>query len=359
MPPRLLALILPLVATLAAFAQAHPAVVATEFIHEPSAYPSCHAATIVETAGGGLVAAWFGGTAEGNPDVGIWLSRQEGGKWAPSINVVDGVQPDGTRYPAWNPVLFQPRDGPLLLFCKVGPSPQQWWGLLTTSADGGRTWSRPRRLPAGVIGPDKNKPVQLANGALLCGSSTEEPAHGWRVHLELTSDLGRTWSRVGPLDPGGEKFNAIQPGILVHPDGRLQLLCRTREMAVVTSWSSDQGRTWTPLARTGLASPNSGLDAVTLADGRHVLVYNRRDPAAPPPAADDWGVRWPLNLSVSPDGVNWTMALTLESKPLRDGYAYPAVIQTRDGLVHVVYTWNREKIKHVVIDPRRLRPGGI
>jgi len=336
-----------------ASALAQSARVAEEFIHEPGAYPACHAPTIVETTEGQLVAAWFGGTAEGNADVCIWLARQEDGRWTDGVKVVDGVQPDGARFPAWNPVLFQPRGGPLMLFCKVGPSPQEWWGMLTTSADGGRTWSTPRRLPAGVIGPDKNKPLQLDDGTLLCGSSTEDPVHGWQVHLEMTSDLGRTWRMVGPINRR-EEFNAIQPGFLVHADGSLQLLCRTREMMVATSWSRDRGQTWSPLTPTGLRSPNSGLDALTLADGRHVLAYNWRDPAAPPPGPDDWGVRWPLNLALSRDGVNWTMALTLESQPHKIGYAYPAVIQTRDGLIHVVYSWNRQKIKHVVIDPSRL-----
>jgi predicted neuraminidase len=356
MSPRFAVLIFSTLAPMGA--RDHPAMVAEEFIHEPGAYAACHAPTIVETTEGRLVAAWFGGTAEGNPDVGIWLARREEGRWTQGVKVVDGAQPDGSRFPAWNPVLFQPRGGPLMLFCKVGPSPREWWGLLTTSSDGGHTWSPPRRLPPGVIGPDKNKPLQLADGTLLCGSSTEDPARGWQVHLEMTPDLGRSWAEVGPINRR-EEFNAIQPGFLIHPDGRLQMLCRTREMAVVTSWSRDQGLTWSPLAPTGLRSPNSGLDALTLADGRHVLVYNWRDPQAPPPGPDDWGVRWPLNLALSSDGLNWTMALTLEGQPHKIGYAYPAVIQTRDGLIHVVYSWNREKIKHVVIDPRRLTPAPV
>ena len=117
--------------------------------------------------------------------------------------------------------------------------------------------------------------------------------------------------------------------------------------------------------------PNSGSDAVTLADGRQLLVYNWRSGPAPKETpkvernADetgpskkgtraDYGVRYPLNVSVSPDGENWEMRVTLEDEPKPHGYAYPAVIQTKDGLVHVTYTWNREKIKHVVIDPKKL-----
>lgn len=337
------------------------ALVRSEFIHEPGSYPQCHASTLAETTDGALVAAWFGGTHEKNPDVCIWLSRYEHGRWSDEVRVADGVQHDAKRYPCWNPVLFQSRRGPLLLFYKVGPSPSDWWGMVTISEDGGRTWSEPRRLPEDVLGPIKNKPVELADGTLLCGSSTEDPVHGWRVHLERTADLGRTWRVSEPLATP-EGIHAIQPSILTHADGRLQLVCRSREKVLATSWSADGGLTWSPLAPTGIHAPNSGTDAVTLADGRQLLVYNHRDPApkrasgtqASEEAASDWGVRWPLNVAISADGVTWTMVATLEDRPLQDGYAYPAVIQTRDGLVHITYTWGRVKIKHVVLDPRRL-----
>lgn len=361
-----------LATTLASFAApTHPAIVTAEFIHEPGAYPQCHASTIVETARGELLAAWFGGTAESNPDVCIYVARLESGRWTPGVKVADGVQHDAKRYPCWNPVLFQPRDGPLQLYYKVGPSPETWWGMLTTSADGGRTWNEPRRLPEDVLGPIKNKPIQLVDGTLVSGSSTENHlTKRWEVHVERSADLGGTWQITGHLDSGG-KFNSIQPSVLTHADGRLQLLCRSKEKTLTTSWSRDQGRTWSPLVSSGLYNPNSGSDAVTLADGRQLLVYNLRERAGGAPsnpkanalggaqpgiadANDDWGVRWPLNVSMSPDGERWDMRVTVEDQPLPHGYAYPAVIQTRDGLVHLTYTWNREKIKHVVIDPKKL-----
>jgi predicted neuraminidase len=346
------------------------ALVESEYIYDTGPYPSCHASTIAETPRDGLVAAWFGGSAESHPDVAIYSARREGGRWTPSRPAADGVQADGVRFACWNPVLFQPRSGPLLLFYKVGPSPERWWGMLKTSEDGGRSWGQARRLPAGILGPIKNKPIQLADGTILCGSSAEQIGGAvWRVHLESTADLGRTWRVVGPLEAGG--FNSIQPSILTYADGRLQLLCRSQEMTLTTSWSTDQGRSWTPLAASGLFNANSGSDAVSLSDGRQLLVYNPRSagrggPSSPKAEAlgggeplvagahKDWGVRWPLVVSVSRDGRHWTGALTLEDKPCRFGYAYPAVIQTRDGLVHVTYTWNREKIKHIVIDPARL-----
>ena len=177
-----------------------PGVLLMEFVYEADAAPTpeCHASTITETADG-LVAAWFGGTREKHDDVGIWVSRRADSGWSVPVQVADGVV-EGHDYPCWNPVLFQPAAGPLLLFYKVGPSPSTWWGVLTSSGDGGQTWSEHRRLPDGILGPVKNRPLQLGDGAILCGSSSEHD--GWRVHLEWTPDLGRTWHRTGPLNHG-------------------------------------------------------------------------------------------------------------------------------------------------------------
>ena len=139
---------------------------------------SCHASTIVETRGG-LVAAWFGGTHEGHRDVGILTSRYKNGKWSVPVEVVNGVQSSTKRYPCWNPVLFQPENGPLILFYKVGPSPSSWWGMMTTSTDHGKTWSWPTKLGENplighLLGPVKNKPLELQDGSILCPSSSEK-----------------------------------------------------------------------------------------------------------------------------------------------------------------------------------------
>jgi predicted neuraminidase len=328
------------------------AVVRSEFLNEHAPYPECHASTIVETPGHTLVAAWFGGTKERNPDVGIWVTRESDGHWLPAVEVANGVQPSGPRLPTWNPVLFQPADSPLFLFYKVGPSPSQWWGMAMTSADGGRTWSEPHRLPDGILGPIKNKPIRLADGAWLSGSSTEGGPTGWRVHFEISRDAGRTWRLAGPVAKGeGTGLDAIQPSLLTYRDGRVQALCRTRNGVIASTWSRDGGGTWSPLARIDLPNPNSGIDAVTLADGRQLLVYNH---SAPPPENPTKAVRYPLDVALSADGAAWRHVLTLESEPRGSGYAYPAVIQAADGLIHVTYTWDRKMIKHVVLDPKKL-----
>lgn len=328
----------------------HPAIVQSEFLNEHAPYPECHASTIVETASGQLVAAWFGGTKERNPDVGIWVSRQESGRWLPAVEVANGIQADGSnRLPTWNPVLFQPVGGPLVLFYKVGPTPSTWWGMMMTSPDGGKTWNAPQRLPEGILGPIKNKPVALADGAWLSPTSSEGNKDGWLVHFEVSRDQGKTWEKIGPVKKG-PGFDAIQPSILMHKDGALQALCRTKQGVVAQTWSKDGGKTWSALTATELPNPNSGTDAVTLADGRQLIVYNHS--AHRPEEAK--GNRWPLDVAVSDDGLVWRRAVTLETEPRTSGYAYPAVIQTADGRIHITYTWGRQVIKHVVLDPKKL-----
>jgi len=316
-------------------------IVRSEFVYETAPFPSAHASTIAATKEG-FVAAWFGGTREGAADVGIWAARQVDGAWTPPVELATGVQADGTRHPCWNPVLFETAPGTLTLFYKVGPDPRHWWGMTRTSRDQGRTWSEATRLPDGILGPIKNKPVRLADGSVISPTSTEsagEPSK-WRVHFERSTDSGKTWTIVRP-EPGAD-IDAIQPSILIHPKGRLQAVGRTRSQRVFETWSDDGGRTWTALTLTVLPNPSAGTDAVTLTDGRHLIVYNHTPKG-----------RTPLNVALSTDGKTWGAALVLESEP--GEYSYPAVIQAADGLVHITYTWKRQRIRHVVIDPKRLQ----
>lgn len=322
-------------------------VVKQEFLYEKAGFPSCHSATLAETPAG-LVASFFGGTRERHPDVEIYICRWVNGQWTAPVSAADGVQPDGKRLPTWNPVLYQVPGGDLLLFYKIGPKPSAWWGMLKRSKDNGRTWSDAEKLPEGYIGPVKNKPVLLSNGNLYCPSSTEGE-QGWKLHFEVTADQGKTWRKVFPPDPG-KTIGAIQPSILDHGNGRLSLLARSRNRALITATSDDNGESWSPLRKTSLPNNNSGTDAVTMKDGRDVLVYNH----VLPPGTLAKGARTPLNVAISKDGQSWEAALILEDSPISQ-YSYPAVIQTADGMLHFIYTWRRQKIKHVVVNPSKLK----
>ncbi len=313
--------------------------VSTEFLSTGSPAPSVHASTIAEWRGT-LIAAWFGGSHEGADDVGIWLTRQVDGRCEKPVEVARGVGAGGQRVPAWNPVLFAAGAADLELYYKAGPNPREWWGEVMRSSDDGRSWSAPSRLPDGLLGPIKNKPVRLASGVVVSPSSTEavDQANAWRVHFERSGQSAALWQRIVPAVPAsGEEFDAIQPTILVHRDGRLQALARTRGPGrIAETWSHDEGRTWSALVLTALPNPNAGIDAATLRDGTHLLVYN--------PVTEG---RTPLVVAHSRDGAAWRTILTLESEP--GEYSYPAIIQSSDGLVHVTWTWKRERIRHAVI----------
>lgn len=323
-----------------------PAVLKSEFLFDPAPHPQCHASTLVETPAG-LIAAWFGGTKEGNPDVGIWLTREVGGRWLPPVEVANGAETEDPRVNCLNPVLFQVPEGPLLLFYKTG----KWWAYVKRSTDHGVTWSKPERLYNGLFGPVKNKPVLLADGSILSPTSVEIPSPKgtcWRVHFERSTDGGRSWQIIGPVNDG-HAIQAIQPSLLFHPNNRLQALGRTQQGRLFEIWSEDGGLTWGEMSLMELPNNNCGTDALTLRDGRHLLVYNhtgnRPDRTS--------GFRSPLNLAVSKDGRRWEAALVLEDEPKKE-FSYPAIIQTADGLVHLTYTWKREFIKHVVLDPAQL-----
>lgn len=318
-----------------------------EFIFEKAAFPQSHAATIEETPDG-LIAAWFGGTKEGNKDVCIWTSHLVNNKWTAPKKVADGIINDSTRYACYNPVLYYAQNGELLLFYKIGPNVGGWTGWMMRSKDNGTTWNNREALPGGILGPIKNKPVMVGN-TLLCPSSTEK--NGWKAHIEYTTDYGRTWSKSAAINDG-KIISAIQPSILQYKDGRLQILCRSMNRTVNESWSSDSGKTWTAMAASPLPNNNSGTDAVTLMDGRQLIVYNHVKPADSLPRGK--GARTPLNVALSKNGKKWYAALILEDSPISQ-YSYPSVIQSKDGMVHIVYTWRREKIKYVKVDPSKLK----
>ncbi|NLE43131.1 MAG: exo-alpha-sialidase [Chloroflexi bacterium] len=322
---------------------------------------SCHAATVVETADGRLLAAWFGGTYEGHPDVAIWTSTFDHGEWSPPVKLIDERD-----VPLWNPVLFRDADGVVWLFYKVGPTIPAWTGAFVRSSDGGRSWSHPKLLPAGLLGPSKNKPIVASNGEIVSGTSAES-WRSWTCWVEVSSDGGRSWARYGPITapgwnpsetgPGGpvsaawadddqqlilpqQYAGVIQPTVWEYARGRLRMLMRTTQHVgfVCVTDSDDFGRTWSEARMLEVECPNSGLDAVRLRDGRIALVCN--------PSATD---RTPLSLLISADnGETWRTQSVLESGA--GEFSYPSIIESRDGTIHTVYTYNRTHIRHAMID---------
>ena len=410
----------------------HPAIMKDEFLYERTFFPEAHASTIVETKKGDLVAAYFGGTHEKDPDVCIYVNIKKKGsnKWSTPILAADGVldlndprakfaglsgmKDDTTpatagpirrvlcglaakkgtrdedtydyitkttrlqnvpttlkRKSCWNPVLFEMPNGELWLFFKIGSSVGDWTGWLAKSKDGGKTWSDKEPLGydaegRAYLGPIKNKP-ELIDNRLLCPSSTED--NGWRFHMEILDLSDGLWKTDKPVSELNWKYipvesteaiktddnerhpiDCIQPSILKLKDGRLQVLMRTHNARLATSFSSDGGNTWTPVTLSEVENNQSGTDAVTLADGRHVLIYNNFETLP----LTKKGVRTPCSIALSDDGTHWRHVLTLEDSPI-DQYSYPAIIQGRDGTLHCIYTWRRQRVAYKQIDLRQLR----
>lgn len=309
-----------------------------EFIYETAPFPSCHASTVVELRNGDVMSAWFGGTGEGKPDVAIWGARRSGGKWSAPEELAR--EPE---IPTFNPVLFHTRDGKLWLYYKFGPKPDNWSAGRRFSTDEGKTWSPVEHLPAGLLGPVRAKPLILADGTIVSGTSVES-YRTWAAWVDRSTDNGATWKKFGPItvppppSPPTSTYGLIQPSVVSLGGNRLRLYARATNNIgkICIADSLDAGVTWTQARPIDLPNPNSGIDAVALKDGRVVLIYNHTTRG-----------RSPLNLAVSKDGEHFSMIRTLEDQP--GEYSYPAMIQGQDGALHITYTWKRTKIRYLRI----------
>ena len=329
----------------------------------PGTQPDNHASTVVELEGGDVLAAWFAGSKEGAPDVAIYGARLHSGAWSAPRELARA-----DHVACWNPVLFHTRDGRLWLYYKYGNSPATWKGARKWSADEGHTWSAEERLPDGILGPIKDKPLVMADGTIVSGSSVENGK--WTAWIERSTDNGRTWTKFGPItvpesadvpDDGAQAANKMQPPVagadgvptklyppasttvgIIQPavvelgPGHLRFYARshTRTAHIAVADSMDAGRNWTQARFIALPNPNSGIDAVRLRDGRIVLAFN-----------DSYNERTPLNLAESGDGEHFTVFKTLEDGPGQ--YSYPAIVQAANGDLLVTYSWRRETIKFV------------
>lgn len=384
-------------------------IICDQFIYDfqNAAHPSCHSASVAELKNGDLLCTFFLGAREGAPDVCIYTSRKPKGsdQWEPLQLVANGdlregaktfgteidstlatpIETNVNRKACYNPVLFQIPGGDLLLFYKIGKNVRDWTGYMMRSSDNGHTWSNPRQElvatanPApssqlspvqcsdSLLGAIKNQPIYLpkgfrcANGTVLqkarilspsskeTGTASKEKSGQWRSYIEMSEDDGQTWALYGPV-PEEPKIGTIQPALLVHKDGRIQMLCRTHRpkdteshlARIATAFSEDGGLTWGPMRLLDdVPNNNSGIDAVTMPDGTFALVYN---PFSLVPGPDK-PLRNPTCIATSTDGITWTHRLTLESSPISQ-YSYPSLLLGKDGTLHAIYTWRRQGIKY-------------
>lgn len=328
--------------------------------HEPiqlmfgydTAFPECHASTVLPLKDGRVLSVYFAGAHEKNDDVGIWLSEQVDGAWvAPRLL----AKIDDT--PHWNPVIYQDGDVIHVLF-KTGKEIEYWRSYVTTSKDGGHTWSTPEALnsdnPAG--GPVRNKPLLLSDGRLLAPNSdeTRNPAV-WLPRVDVSTDGGATFQRLAQIpinreDPSSTNFmegaGAIQPTLWESAPGRVHALLRTTAGWIYRSDSEDGGRTWCTAYRTNLPNNNSGIDLVKVGNVLY-LVMN--------PVNGNWAARTPIVLMRSVDnGEQFEYFRVLCDMQLDEAhgrmaeFSYPAIVE-KDGTLFITFTHNRKSIAFCTI----------
>lgn len=314
-------------------------------------FASCHASTLLKLDEDQILTAAFGGTAEGNSDVNIWLSASdENGSFSDPVCISHSRDE-----PHWNPVLFRGGNGTfndeIILFFKVGMSPREWRTVYCKSFDNGKTWQDTHELiendDTHCRGPVKNKPVRTSDGSWLAPSSVET-ADTWAVQIDRSPDMGKTWELLRPLgyitNPKIEsslkelKTNGvIQPSLWEYPAGSIHMLMRSTWGRLYRSDSADCGRTWSFAYETKLPNNNSGIDLTITPDNIIALCMN--------PVDSNWGMRTPLTIMLSEDnGESFYHACTLESG--KGEFSYPAVISDGEFL-HATYTWNRKNIVYV------------
>jgi predicted neuraminidase len=241
----------------------------------------------------------------------------------------------------WNPVLFRTPDGSIILFFKVGKTIDHWETWYKVSRDEGLNWSSATELVSGDKGgrgPVRNKPLVLSNGTWLAPSSNELN-HVWNAFVDRSEDQGKSWTTSGFLKVDRNEIpneGVIQPALWESSHGKVHMLLRSSAGVICRSDSEDFGKTWTPVYKTTLPNPNSGIDLTRLDNGTLVLTFNRD--------GRNWGARRPLSLAVSKDNGNtWPEVFDLETGVEGDEFSYPSIIGFGDS-VAVTYTWKRQRI---------------
>ena len=317
---------------------------------------SAHASTLLQLHDGSILAAWFGGSWEKDPNVNIYIAKRgTDGVWsAPSL--IGG----NWHIASWNPVLFRASDDSIILFFKSGAVIPEWKTYIRRSYDEGMTWTEAYELvegdTSGGRGPVKNKPILLSDGRTIVAPASLERDETWECFVDISRDNGKTWqkSSLVPLRHAGyniqmvdqpySKYRCfgkgiIQPTLWEDENGDIHMFTRSTSSAIFTSVSHDKGMTWEQAYDTGLPNNNSGLDLVRTENGKLFLCYN---PVGNLPNYYK-GPRTPLVIDESDDnGKTWTRLITLEDAP--GDYAYPAIIADGNNRLLVTYTYKRETI---------------
>jgi predicted neuraminidase len=353
-----------------------------------------HAASIVELRDGRLRAVWFSGSREGAGDVVIKTSVMDPAslRWSEEATLLDRkhLQQGLWRYvkKIGNPVIARMPDDSLVLWT-VNVSVGGWAGSSITwlrSIDDGMSWSLPRRL---VTSPFLNIST-LAKGAPVF---YQDGHIGLPVYHEFVSKFAEIL-RISPQGQVIDKTRipdsqaSLHPVVLVSSAQQAQIYMRSgSSTAVMTSETVDAGKTWSATHATAWPNPDSALAGVVTTSGRQWLALNPKpqnreilallqtraagsfegaDPwiveSSPTPETrlsvsdyerllgDELKARGASEIQAQADIASAKRQLCGSATCLQE-FSYPYLLQSRDGYLHLVYTWHRSRIKHVRLDP--------
>ncbi|MDP3070191.1 MAG: sialidase family protein [Opitutaceae bacterium] len=318
------------------------------WVSPPGHRRSAHGSALCALPSGDLLAVWYGGTREGAADVALFTARRAAGTdhWTAPRLAVDRISAqdelERSIKKIGNAVVFPDASGTLWMIY-VTVSMGGWSGSalnVKTSPDEGRTWTASRRL---TLNPFlnlstlvRNKPIHASDGRI-----------GLPVYHEMALKFPQMlWLTPGPGGGVGDyrmrnlaaETGLIQPTLVALGDDRVLMMLRDRrpDRRMHTAYSEDNGWTWSEAVPSDLPNPDSALDALRLADGRILMVYNHAHRG-----------RENLRIAVSGDGGRrWVAGPVLESAAGRE-FSYPSLAEDHGGRIHVTYTWQRERIKHV------------
>jgi len=311
---------------------------------EQTYFQSCHASTVLPLEDGTVLAAYFAGTAEGKPDVGIWLSRRVKGEWEPPVQIAK-TEPT----PHWNPVLFNTPHGVRIVY-KVGDRVSTWKSRTMVTKDQGVTWSQEYSYPPpnDAGGPVRSKPLLMSNGRLLAPNSDEKDGV-WLPRVDVSDDGGKSFDILAKVpinmsEPDEPEYiqgeGAIQPTLWESEPGHIHMLLRTSCGYIFRSDSKDWGETWCLAYNARLPNNNSGIETASHGSDLYLIMN---------PVSGNWAARTPLAVYKSIDnGLTFEPFITLEDRVFDKDkrhaeFSYPAAVVFNDTLF-ITYTYMRRQI---------------
>jgi predicted neuraminidase len=311
----------------------------TEIISQPDALKAAHSSSVVTLPNGDILAFWFAGSHEGNPDVKIWQSKFNGESWSLARPIVSPhlIAETTNRYTkkVGNPVAYLAANGKLHLFV-VSVGIGGWSGSSLNhfiSNDYGVTWTDGDKL---ILSPFLNISTLVRTNAV--------PLSDGGFYLPVYHELVRTYPELLRFNSSGNfigetrltnQNTLLQPALLpISSESAFAYMRNNQRIDQILYYqqTNNGGLNWSRPLPTNLTNPDSSLVVARIESNQFLMIHNIAN-------------RNKLALSYSTDGIKWNDFYLLENTQGEE-FSYPSITM-HDNLIDILYTWKRLKIKHV------------